>query len=729
MSEKITRRTALVTMASLPPAQATTTAVAATASQGNGAVYSSALAVESLEVPKDFISFRTNGHSAAGDRGAASFIEGDATSPGGLSDAAGRGFQILPTHDRISLRQAGIIPDDQDEASGNRTKLDALSTWCEANKIDIEVDKGTFYVAANNGAKTGWNIYPSAGTGFLRVFGHGEDSVIKRAGSATIAGSSALAWVYANANGKLTLEKFTFHGNEASCPYDAGSRFAHEQSANLRLRTAAIAGTFDALELYGMRMTSCIADGFQGAVAINRFVADDFKAWGRTRRVRSDIQFSRIPLVSCVINNFEGDAFEMEPSFTNAKHQMFLSQMLVRGALDLAGDTNFANVIASDIIALNTDGIGLNIVNFYKVKGKFKNCIFTAVDRIQRCQAEFQGGEFRLRASDTYTATASSLQIWNDSSASSVKFNRTHFCLESGVSVQTGTYVNGEVSHDDLTRSMEFNQCTTDGVLDSFLGGAFGTIAIRGGNPACTRAIIGIGGSTATKEHIYLQPTLEWSGSYLMRIPNDVFVTSAGDAVVAVSGEFASAKMLPIERWSVGSITIASGNVSPGDMATINGHTIKFVAGGATGAQVNIGATYLMTAVALVNYINSHRPKCNVQASGDRSSGIVGLTAIGAGSDGDSVTLGKSGMNISVSGANLSGGGTATMDTAITWRNTARMVVPSTPASTINGIPGLTAVLEMPRYGTVHEWRYIPARGEKGRYNGNDVWRSLPALE
>ncbi|RWO05072.1 MAG: hypothetical protein EOS08_33095, partial [Mesorhizobium sp.] len=215
----------------------------------------------------------TGGYAEAGDRGGADFVEGDGTSPGGFIDAGLRGFQIIPSHERISLRQAGIVFDDESEASANRTKLNALSTWCEARKIDVEVNKGTCYVTANNGVNTGWNIYPSTGTGFLRVFGHGEDSVIKRAATATLAASSSLTWVYANANGKLTLENFKFDGNEANCPYDAGNPFAHEQSAALRMRAAAIAGTFEALELYGMRMTGLVADGYQGAVAINRFVA------------------------------------------------------------------------------------------------------------------------------------------------------------------------------------------------------------------------------------------------------------------------------------------------------------------------------------------------------------------------------------------------------------------------------------------------------------------------
>ncbi|TIM14457.1 MAG: hypothetical protein E5Y67_12315 [Mesorhizobium sp.] len=691
--------------------------------QANVPVYDAADTITS--VPASVTSFVTHGKATAGDRAGGEYIEGG-TGPGAKTIGA-RSFHILPSHETISLRRAGIVPNDESAASANRTTLDALTTWCEAQKIDIEVDKATFYVTANNGLSTGWNIYPASGTGFLRVFGHGDDSVIKRAGSATLAASSALVWLYANANGKLNLENFLIDGNEANQPYDGGDLYLHEQSSNLRMRTAAIAGTFDALELYGMRMTGCVGDGFLAAASINRFVADDFKAYGRTRRVRSDIQLSRIPLVSCVVNNAEIDAFEMEPSFTNLTHQMFLSQMLVRGAFDLAGnvsgDPNPANILGTDIVALNTEGIGLNIVNMFRVKGRFKDCILTNIDRLQRCQVEFQGGEIRLRASETYTASAQPLAIWHDSANSYVKFNRTHFRLESGVSVQTGFYVQPSTAHTDLTRVMEFNNCTTDGVLDHFLAGdVYGTVTIRGGNPAATRAVISVAGSTITKENIYLEPTAEWSSAYLLRIPSAVTVTTPGDCVVAVAGEFASAKMLPIEHWSVGSITIAAGNVSNGDTVTINGHAITFVTSGAVGPQVNIGAEYLATTIALVNYINSHRADCGVSASGSSSSGIISLTAVTAGSAGN-VTLAESGANITVSGGALTGGGTATTGTAITWRNTARMIVPSTPAAVIKGFPGLTSKLDMPSYGSLKEWTYEPTLAQVGRYNDSALWR------
>ncbi|TJV27687.1 MAG: hypothetical protein E5Y16_26845 [Mesorhizobium sp.] len=53
------------------------------------------------------------------------------------------------------------------------------------------------------------------------------------------------------------------------------------------------------------------------------------------------------------------------------------------------------------------------------------------------------------------------------------------------------------------------------------------------------------------------------------------------------------------------------------------------------------------------------------------------------------------------------------------------MVVPSTPAATIKGVPGLAAKLDMPSYGGLKAWTYEPTLAQVGRYNDSALWREV----
>jgi len=103
------------------------------------------------------------------------------------------------------------------------------------------------------------------------------------------------------------------------------------------------------------------------------------------------------------------------------------------------------------------------------------------------------------------------------------------------------------------------------------------------------------------------------------------------------------------------------------DTVTINGVAITFKASGATGNQVNKGGNAAGTAQALKDFINAHPGTLLVSASG--SSNVLTLTAVTAGTGGNSITLAKSGTNPALSGATLSGGsnGTSTALTDADW--------------------------------------------------------------
>lgn len=118
-----------------------------------------------------------------------------------------------------------------------------------------------------------------------------------------------------------------------------------------------------------------------------------------------------------------------------------------------------------------------------------------------------------------------------------------------------------------------------------------------------------------------------------------------------------------IETGSVtatGTITFSVAVPTAGDDITINGTTITFVAADPAGDEILIAGTVAAQGIAVTNYVNAH-PELGVTAS-DNGAGVVTISAAYPGADGNAITLAKTGTNIAVSGANLSGGTDVTED-------------------------------------------------------------------
>lgn len=96
------------------------------------------------------------------------------------------------------------------------------------------------------------------------------------------------------------------------------------------------------------------------------------------------------------------------------------------------------------------------------------------------------------------------------------------------------------------------------------------------------------------------------------------------------------------------------GQPTAGDTITLGGVAITFVASGATGAQVNIGATASNTASALVTYINTNSTTLRMRASA--ASTVVTIISMVGGVAANSVTIAKSGTYPSLSSGTFSGG-------------------------------------------------------------------------
>lgn len=104
-----------------------------------------------------------------------------------------------------------------------------------------------------------------------------------------------------------------------------------------------------------------------------------------------------------------------------------------------------------------------------------------------------------------------------------------------------------------------------------------------------------------------------------------------------------------------GSISF-SGQPSNNDTVTIKGTAITFVTGTPTSNQVQIGASLTATLNSLVSLINASDDANLSVVTAYLVGSIVYIVANDAGTGGNAYTLAKSGTNITVSGATLSGG-------------------------------------------------------------------------
>ncbi len=101
------------------------------------------------------------------------------------------------------------------------------------------------------------------------------------------------------------------------------------------------------------------------------------------------------------------------------------------------------------------------------------------------------------------------------------------------------------------------------------------------------------------------------------------------------------------------------GNPSANDTVTIGGNVITFVAANPADGQVLIGAGAADTAQNFVTFVSAHDTTLGVEAALTNAT-TVRLTAIVEGTDGNAITLSKSGTYPALGGSTLAGGTSTT---------------------------------------------------------------------
>lgn len=107
------------------------------------------------------------------------------------------------------------------------------------------------------------------------------------------------------------------------------------------------------------------------------------------------------------------------------------------------------------------------------------------------------------------------------------------------------------------------------------------------------------------------------------------------------------------QAYATGTLTCAT--VVADNTFAINGVTVTMKASGATGAQVNIGASNTLTAAAIATFINAYASFSGI-VTATSSGAVVTVKAAQRGLLGNAVTLAGTSTTLEASGARLSGG-------------------------------------------------------------------------
>lgn len=279
----------------------------------------------------------------------------------------------------------------------------------------------------------------------------------------------------------------------------------------------------------------------------------------------------------------------------------------------------------------------------------------------------------------SYVVTALNANGEESIASSAVYVENNDIAIDAGSNQVTWNAVTGAISYNVYKATPSYNVQVPAGSLYGFAGTALGPNFTdnnitadftqvppvhtdpfaRGTITGVTMTSNGTGYTQATAG--YTIATSTGSGFVGIPIVNNggiagVIVQNGGsgyqptDAITFIGGP----------GYATGTYTFTSSNPTSGQTVTFNGVTFTFVTSGATGNQVNIGATNFASAVALASVLNSSVNTSIDVASYSVSGLIVTIAYKTSGTGGNAYTLAAGTYGGSVSGATLSGGGATT---------------------------------------------------------------------
>lgn len=524
----------------------------------------------------------TGGYYAAGDGGDNEFYWDAASSAADNTGSiikptavSGAGRWIQKNKSTINIRDFGVNPSQN--GTTNRTCFNNATAAAVLADYALYVPSGVYDILANNGTTSGCTIRTGANKS-LFIYGDGKNSVIRREATATLTDSSSIIRLSIASNNSYHISKVMFDGNESNCPIDEGQTFTADGVAvnfpyvsTARLTTAVITGGVESIQVQVIQsgvspnwtstfirppaagsivklfssymyehcanvamtgtqnatstvtfdnvyMTGIIGDGLFLNVQFARLQIDNWISYGRTRRPRADIQFSRIPTISANLNNVTCDALEFEPSGTTADNVVNFNNIFCLGAFDLGGDTNFANVNATNVKVQGKYGVGLPFTNFYKIKGRFSNCSFYRVRRIQRSDIEFSHCAFQVAEHKTTVTLPDAIEIWHDITASRAEFS--HCTFDCDAIVTSGFYIQPVVVTSDASRLLSFCECRNYTKLDNFVSAnRHGTLTVDGGELSANSGVCLLSnGGAPYVSNLNISNPSKWSGGGIMTL-------------------------------------------------------------------------------------------------------------------------------------------------------------------------------------------------------------------
>lgn len=145
---------------------------------------------------------------------------------------------------------------------------------------------------------------------------------------------------------------------------------------------------------------------------------------------------------------------------------------------------------------------------------------------------------------------------------------------------------------------------------------------------------------------------VEWNGSQFIVTATSTGAGAKASGTITLTGN-------PTYGVRATNTIELTAQVSPGDSVTINGQAVTFVAGTPGAAQVEIGADVAETADNLLAFLQASALANIALFTYGKIGNIITATARIYGTAGNAYTLAKSGTNITIGGANFTGGSAA----------------------------------------------------------------------